>query len=95
MGLIWSGMVGSQTGEVIILTRDWANFQTPKFWRQASIKQYHHFRFDQSSLGVVHLKTHSGAVEDERVILKDRQWKPKAIVLAESHSLLMRTPQLA
>ena len=66
-----SHLVGSQEGEVVVPTRDWAEFLSPKFRRVVGIKQYHHFRFDRSSPGVVYLKLHSGTVE-QRMITKDR-----------------------
>ena len=43
-------LVGSQTGNVIVLVRDWADFLSPKFHRLTGIKKYHHFQFSTSFL---------------------------------------------
>ena len=71
-------LVGSQAGNVIVPVRDWANFLSPRFCRLVGVKQYHHFHFSTSFCGVAKLQKHSGATEDEQLLLKDPHWKPDA-----------------
>ena len=71
-------LVGSQTGDVIVPVRDWADFLSPKFRRLTGIKKYHHFHFSTSFPGVVKLQLHSGATEKQQHLLKDPIWKPDA-----------------
>ena len=71
-------LVRSQSGEVIVPIRDWADFFSSRFRRLVGIKRYHHFHFGTSSPGVVKLRLHSGAAEEEQRLLKDPKWKPKA-----------------
>ena len=63
-------LVGSQTGNVIVPVRYWADFLSPKFRRLIGIKKYHHFQFSTSFPGVVKLKVHSGG----QSLLKDPTW---------------------
>ena len=71
-------LVGSQTGEVIVPVRDWAEFLSPRFRRLVGIKQYHHFHFSTTYPGVVEVQQHSGATEKQQHLLKDPSWKPDA-----------------
>ena len=71
-------LVGSQTGEVIVPVRDWADFLSPRFRRLTGIKKYYHFNFSTSFPGVVKLQLHSEAMEEQQRLLKDPTWKPDA-----------------
>ena len=66
-------LVGSQTGNVIVPVRDWADFLSPKFRWLIGIKKYHHFQFSTSFPSVVKLKVHSGG-EEQQSLLKDPTW---------------------
>ena len=69
-------LVGSQTGEPIVPTRDWANFLGPHYKKLTGIKRYHHFRFDKSSPGAVYLRVNSESAEEKRCLLKDPSRRP-------------------
>ena len=71
-------LVGSQTVDVIVPVRDWANFLSMKFRRLTGVKKYHHFHFSTSFPGAVKLQLHSGAAEEEQHLLKDLSWTPEA-----------------
>ena len=42
-------LVGTQDGQTIVPSRDWAVFLSSHFRRLGGIKQYHHFRFERDS----------------------------------------------
>ena len=66
-----SQLVGSQAGQVIVSSRDWARFFSSHFRRLDGIKKYHHFRFERDCPGVVFLKKTATAEVEEQILLRD------------------------
>ena len=73
-----SQLVGTQDGQVIVPSRDWAGFLSPHFRRLDGIKQYHHFRFERKHPGVVFLRKTATAEEEERRLLRVA-WTPSVV----------------
>ena len=68
-------LVGTQDGQTIVPSRDWAGFLSSHFRRLDGIKQYHHFRFERDHPGVVFLKKTATAEEETRCLLLG-DWSP-------------------
>ena len=72
-------LVGTQDGQTIVPSRDWACFLS-HFRRLDGIKQYHHFRFERDRPGIVFLKKTATAEEETRCLLLG-DWSPQYLVL--------------
>ena len=71
-------LVGTQEGEVLVQSFDWAGMFAPHFRKLQGIKSYHHFHFDSTKPGVVTCKV---AVDSEDKIVdlrKTPHWSPQA-----------------
>ena len=73
-----SQLVGSQAGDVIVPTYDWATMFSRKFKRLEGILDLHHLHFNQKHPGTVMVKTSANAAEKEVSLLKDKSWCPDA-----------------
>ena len=74
-------LAGTQGGEVIVPTYDWAQFLGEHFRRVPQMKSYHHFTFSYDSPGVVALKVYSDSPETTFRLLADDSWAPSAAQL--------------
>ena len=54
-------LVGTQDGQTIVPSRDWAVFLSSLFRRLGGIKQYHHFRFERDSRRLPQQRRRHGA----------------------------------
>ena len=70
-------LVGSQSGEVIVPSYDWAEYLGPHFHKIPSIKTQHHFHFSSSRPGEVTVKQLGDSEEVCHHILRDTTWKPR------------------
>ena len=61
-----SQLVGSQDGEILVLTYDWATYLGSFFKKLKGIKKYHKFRFSAHSPGIVFVKKTSDENEPEQ-----------------------------
>ena len=73
-------LVGTQDGEILVATYDWAAFFDKKFKQTAlqGIKLIQHFRFDESFPGVVFTRSTSDEAEQKITMLKDWTWVPSS-----------------
>ena len=74
-------LVGTQDGEVVVPTYDWANFLGGYFRRIPQVKSYHHFTFSCDSPGVVALKAFSDSNATTFRLLADDSWAPSTVQL--------------
>ena len=68
-------LVGTQDGEVVVPTYDWALFLGAHFRKVLQMKSYHHFHFSSSSRGTITYKLHSDSDSESFIHLKD-DWNP-------------------
>ena len=69
-------LVGSQSGEVIVPTYNWAEHLGPHFDRIQHIKAQHHFHFTSSRPGEVITKKFCDSDKVTHCILRDPTWRP-------------------
>ena len=69
-------LVGSQSGEVMVPTYDWADYLGPHFDKIPHIKAQHHFHFLSSRPGEVTVKQLCDSEEVSHHILRDNTWTP-------------------
>ena len=69
-------LAGTQEGEVLVPSYNWAALFAPHFRKLKNIKSYHHFYFDSSIPGVVHFKAASDSKEEMIVLQKNTVWCP-------------------
>ena len=70
-------LVGSQEGDVVVPTYDWATFLGKHFRKVPNIKQYHHFKFSRCSPGKVTLKELSDSPPSTFQMALD-DWQPSS-----------------
>ena len=73
-------LVGTQDGEVLVPTYDWAKFFDNPFKQKAfqGIKAMHHVTFNHLKPGIAVVKDSVTSPEREINVLKDNSWKPRA-----------------
>ena len=73
-------LVGTQDGEVLVPTYDWAKFFDNPFKQKAfqGIKAMHHVTFNHNKPGIAVVKYSVTSPEREINVLKDNSWKPRA-----------------
>ena len=76
-------LVGTQEGDIIVPTYDWAGLFTTHLRKLKKIKSLRHLRFDSATPGVVHVREESDAVEQSISLLVDHTWTPLATDLPE------------
>ena len=69
-------LVGSQSGEVIVPTYNWAEHLGPHFDKIQHIKAQHHFHFTSSRPGKVITKRFCDSDQVSHCILRDHTWRP-------------------
>ena len=69
-------LVGTQEGEVLMPTYDWAGMLGPHFRKLKNIKTYHHFQFEASTPGVVQLRVTCDGQNERETLLKTESWCP-------------------
>ena len=74
-------LVGTQEGQVLVLTYDWAGMLGPHFTKLPNIKKYHHFHFEASSPSVVQLRFTCDGQEERETLLKPSACHPDPSVL--------------
>ena len=74
-------LVGSQSGEVIVPTYNWAEYLGSQFEKIHGIKSNHHFLFSSLHPGTVRVKQYCESEEITHLILKDQAWRPTAAEL--------------
>ena len=70
-------LVGAQSGEVIVPSYDWVTYLGQYFVKIQGIKSLHHFHFDSSQPGVVHVQAFSTTSKVQHTILIDKDRMPK------------------
>ena len=77
---IGATLIGTQDGEVIVPTYDWANFFDHPYRQRAlkGIKSMHHLTFTDSKPGYVIVKGSVDSPEREIKLVQDDKWKPQA-----------------
>ena len=76
-------LVGTQEGEVLVPTYDWAGMLGPHFRKLKHIKTYHHFQFEASTPGVVQLHVTCDGQDERETLLKTAAWCPDSSVLPD------------
>ena len=73
-------LVGTQDGQVLVPTYDWAQFFDTRFKQTAlkGIKAMHHLTFSRLKPGVVTVKDSVTSPERDITLLLDKNWKPTA-----------------
>lgn len=73
-------LVGTQDGEVIVPTYDWAQYFDRPFRQKAlkGIKAMHHLTFSNSHKGSVFVRDDINSAEREVKLLQDDDWTPSA-----------------
>ena len=76
-------LVGTQDGQVIVPTYDWAQFFDHPFRQNAlkGIKAMHHLTFTDSNKGSVLVRDDINSDEREIKLIQDDNWKPNAHTL--------------
>ena len=74
-------LVGTENGNVIVPTYDWARFLSSYFKKVPRLKSYHHFTFSASHPGLVLMKEFSDSESSSFLMLNDREWEPQAHLL--------------
>ena len=74
-------LVGTQEGQVLVPTYDWAGMLGTHFRKLPNIKKYHHFHFEATSPGVVQLRFTCDGQEERQTLLKPAAWHPDPSVL--------------
>lgn len=71
-------LVGTQDGEVLVPTYNWAEFFDAPYRQSAlkGIKALHHFTFTHQKPGCVIVKNSTTSPEREINLLKDKNWRP-------------------
>ena len=71
-------LVGTQDGQVLVPTYDWANFFDKPFRQKALswIKSMHHLTFSKDLPGTAFVKDSVTSPEREVNLLQDRSWTP-------------------
>ena len=77
-------LVGTQEGEKMVTTYNWATYFARKFWKLKNIKCYQHFRFDAGIPGIVHVKTAADSNEEAFSLLVDHDWLPSSSSLPDN-----------
>ena len=80
-------LVGSQDGEVIVPTYDWAQFFDRPFQQKAlkGIKAMHQLTFTDSNKGSVFVRDDINTPERQIKLVQDDEWRPSAQALPPSH----------
>ncbi len=78
-----SQLVGTQEGETLVPTYDWAGMFPGHLRKLKNIKSYRHFRVDSSTPGVVHVKVASDSTEKSISLVVDDDWVPSSSSLPE------------
>ena len=76
-------LVGTQEGEMLVPSYNWAEMFAPHLRKLKNIKSYQHFRFDSSTPGVVHFRHTSDSEEDRVDLRKNLSWSPSATDLPQ------------
>ena len=74
-------LVGTENGNVIVPTYDWATFLSSHLKKVPRLKSYHHFTFSASHPGLVLMKEFSDSESSPFLMLNDREWEPQAHLL--------------
>ena len=69
-------LVGTQSGETVVKSYDWAGYLASKLKRVPQIKKQHHFVFTSSKPGIVTIKEFTDTETTELRLLKDPRWTP-------------------
>ena len=69
-------LVGTQSGETVVKTYDWAGFFAPNLKRVPQIKKLHHFVFTSTKPGIVTVRQFSDTELTELKLQKDPRWTP-------------------
>ena len=69
-------LVGAQSGEVIVPSYDWVTYLGQYFVKIQGIKSLHHFHFDSSQPGFVHVQAFSTTSKVQHTILIDKNRMP-------------------
>ena len=76
-------LVGTQEGEILVPTYNWAGMLGPYFRKLKNIKAYHHFQFVASTPGVLQLHLTADGQEQREMLLKPAVWSPDTSVLPD------------
>ena len=69
-------LVGTQSGETVVKTYDWAGFFAPNLKRVPHIKKQHHFVFTTTKPRIVSVREFSDTELTELKLQKDPRWTP-------------------
>ena len=72
----YSQLVASEDGSTIVPAYNWTDFFATKLKKIIGIKKNHHFRFDSTSPGVVHIRERCDTSEHSLDLLK-APWEPR------------------
>ena len=84
-------LVGTQAGEPVVPTYDWASFLRGHFWTVPQLKSYHHFIFTAAQPGMVVMKEFTDSVGKNYMMLADEEW----VATHEELPLVMRVAGLS
>ena len=76
-------LVGTQEGEKLVTTYNWAAYFARQFRKLKNMKRYRHFRFDAGTPGIVYVKTAADGNEEAFSLLVDRDWVPSSSSLPD------------
>ena len=76
-------LVGTQEGEVLVPTYDWAGMFGPYFRKLKNIKTYRHFQFEASTPGVVQLRFTADGQDERETLRKPTAWCPNSSTLPD------------
>ena len=71
-------LVGTQCGEPVVITYDWATFLRGHFRTLPQLKKYHHFLFKSANPGEITMKVYSDSVSTTFQMLADEDWCPRS-----------------
>ena len=71
-------LVGTQYGEPVVITYDWATFLRGHFHTLPQLKKYHHFIFKSANPGEITVKVYSDSVSTTFQMLADEDWCPRS-----------------
>ena len=71
-------LVGTQCGEPVVITYDWATFLRGHFRTLPQLKKCHHFIFKSANPGEITKKVYSDSVSTTFQMLADEDWCPRS-----------------
>ena len=71
-------LVGTQSGEVVVPTYDWAGMFAGRLRKLKHIKKFHHFTISESAPGSVEVKIESDSHSEQFSLILDTTWRPSS-----------------